>query len=331
MKLIPDLIAEEVISEQTMVHPERKLLFLHDITMHMSEQSKQVYLRRFQHVGIWEKKYQRDLAIFSRDQLLQIIESLNGNVGNSFAVNKRFIFHYMVWYQRTYPEESVNLPAVRSIFPEDLAHDSILATSYFKSFDELDYHVAQTIRMADRPDEMEYATHIVAIYLAWFGVKQANVCDICIKDVSTTQNLIAIPACSKTIELPDTIMDYIRRYAASDGYDTQAKVLIHKTYKDKVHLLRTYRSDRLDVTNLRSMLTRFSELNQGSYKKFNYDKIYWSGIFSRAYHYELDHVPITKHDVPLLERLFDKPLTSPSQVQSLLKRYRKYTSYYFAD
>ena len=60
-------------------------------------------------------------------------------------------------------------------------------------------------------------------------------------------------------------------------------------------LLRTCRADRVDTKTLRILIRNFGKSGGEEINLFAYDKVYWSGIFNRAYTYELENGEIQEN------------------------------------
>jgi len=82
---------------------------------------------------------------------------------------------------------------------------------------------------------------------------------------------------------------------------------------------------------LRIMLRGFGKSSGEEVNLFTYDKIYWSGIFNRAYIYELENGEIKPGDVETMETIFQQKYPSVAVANKRLRDYQKFKEHFFPE
>ena len=129
----------------------------------------------------------------------------------------------------------------------------------------------------------------------------------------------------------DKIMEYIKDYRDATEYESQGRGVITLKYVYSDLLLRTCRADSVDTKTLRIMLRGFGKSSGEEVNLFTYDKIYWSGIFNRAYIYELENGEIKPGDVETMETIFQQKYPSVAVANKRLRDYQKFKEHFFPE
>lgn len=136
----------------------------------------------------------------------------------------------------------------------------------------------------------------------------------------------------RTISPNSVIMQYLKDYRDAESYESQAKGIISLKYAKSKLLFRTSRTANISTPKtLRIMIRDFGLSGGAEQNDFNYDKIYWSGTFYRAYEYELANGAIPSGNVPLLEKLFNEKYPSARIANQRLYEYNSYKRYFYPE
>lgn len=180
---------------------------------------------------------------------------------------------------------------------------------------------------ADRIDERIFSTQIAAIYMAWCGVKLEDA--LLVKKSDVKDNCVYVKG--KPIFPNSTILAFLQEYRYETEYNSQARTIVTFKYVPSQWLFRSTKSAHIDSEKTMRIFIR----NLGKYGTddgngsiFNYDKIYWSGIYSRAYDYECKHGIIELGDVKTINKVFQEDTTT-QLANKRLRSYRRYAEYFF--
>lgn len=262
---------------------------------------------------------------YTRDEYVSLLNALNATNLNAFYGNKSRIGAYIKWLiQRDMlPPDSIH--SLTSIKFGEMRPDRIFDMKYFASFDSLRNAIETTLFAADRIDNAVYALQISALYLAWCGLtieealalRKADVLDDC------------VVVCGRRICPEPEIMAYLIAYRDATQYMTQGKGIITRRYPDSEYLFRTAQSHHVtDPKTMRVFLRTFG-VSGGEENIYNYDKVYWSGIFKRTYDYECEHGKLTTGNLDILEKLFCEAYPTSSAAYKRLAAYRQFQTYFY--
>lgn len=242
----------------------------------------------------------------------QYIQSGNENISEqSIAVYDAF------WKRLQKSEDAVGKPM----------EDGYTTEKYFKDFHSLQQSIEDTLWAAERIDDRIFSTQITAIYLAWCGYTAEEAVSIKKDEVFEDH----IDSSGHKCFPNDKIMEYIKDYRDATEYESQGRGVITLKYVYSDLLLRTCRADSVDTKTLRIMLRGFGKSSGEEVNLFTYDKIYWSGIFNRAYIYELENGEIKPGDVETMETIFQQKYPSVAVANKRLRDYQKFKEHFFPE
>lgn len=218
-----------------------------------------------------------------------------------------------------------NLYAVRyNVINANHVYDS----KYFKDFESLQSAIESTLWAAEKVDDSVFALQISAIYFAWLGLRLEDALQVKKDDIKDD----CVKFRDRTIVPNSTIMAYLCDYRDAVDYESQAKGVIRLKYTTSEWLFRTARSTHVDVPKvMRIFIRNFGLAGNEEANIFNYDKVYWSGIFSRAHEYEQENGGIEAGNIPLLEELFNENYPSVSVAHKRLHEYQGFKQHFFSD
>ena len=70
-------------------------------------------------------------------------------------------------------------------------------------------------------------------------------------------------------------------------------------------------------------------MSGGEENIYNYDKVYWSGIFKRTYDYECEHGKLTTGNMDVLEQLFRETYQTHAAAYKRLAEYQQFREYFY--
>jgi hypothetical protein len=293
-----------------------------------SEQSVSVYDAFWKRLEKAERSIGKSLEDgYTTEEYAILIGKMNVSNLNAFATYKSRVNRYIKWLNERGLIDQPYLDNLKNVTYDMIPSNHVYDTRYFKDFSSLQQSISDTIWVAERIDDRIFSTQITAIYLAWCGfsaeeavaMKKAEVLDDCIE----FQGRRYFPN--------KTIMDYIKEYRDSTSYESQGRGVITLKYVYSDFLLRTCRADRVDTKTLRILIRNFGKSGGEEINLFAYDKVYWSGIFNRAYTYELENGEIQSGDIETIERVFHQTYPSVSVANKKLRDYHKFREYFFPD
>lgn len=295
----------------------------------MLEQSTSAVSSFWERVANAEAKVGKRLEDgYSREECIALLEALNITRTSAFRSSKSMIGRYLQWLQGKDVLDDASVKAFYSIGYGDICSSQVYESKYFKNFDDLDNAIVTTLDAAEKVDNGVFATQISAIYLAWLGIPIEDA--LLLKKEDIGENTIRLP--NRTISPNSVIMQYLKDYRDAESYESQAKGIISLKYAKSKFLFRTSRTASIDVPKtLRIMIRDFGLSGGAKQNDFNYDKIYWSGIFCRAYEYEIAHGDIQSGNVPLLEELFNERYPSARIANQRLNEYNSYKRYFYPE
>lgn len=263
---------------------------------------------------------------YSKGDYVDLFEKLNMTNQSTFYGTKSRISSYLKWLNNAGLLEQVYIDNLSTIDYSSLRHDSTYSLKYFKDFKSLQDAIESTLWAADKIDDGVYAMQISAIYLAWCGLQLEEALAIKKSDIYDDH----IVARDKEIYPNSTIMGYIKDYRDAEGFTTKNRGIVMRKYVPSEWLFRTIKSDRIgSPKSARIYIADFGKSSGEDVNIFNYDKIYWSGVFNRAYQYEIANGEIRSGDVATMEKLFNEKYPSGSAANERLREYQSFKQYFF--
>lgn len=300
----------------------------------VSEKSLLIYIRRFNRIGAVERERKKSLYQFEREDFLHLFLSFTNTVANGFSVLKSFVSDFFQWAE----ERGRRTPLVilKGISYGDTDLTGVYKQSYFPTFQNLKDEFQMMLDLTGAEDISIYQSVKMMVYLSWFGVGNPEICGILKQDVLDQGDGLYLRTRGRVLPLPSQVMSEIREYRDSQGYyrPFHGGALTLFRYKEGPFLLRSYRKEQLSYIDVVNALKNFSRINDDpNGKRFQYHKIYWSGVFSRAYAYELSSGQLEQKNIPLLQRIFDEEYdhtaAGAQKAAGRLKEYRRFRDYFY--
>lgn len=301
-----------------------RVQFLDDLSADMSDKTKIMFLRTWKRIEAVESEIGKTLENgFSREDYIALFGKFSSGVVMSFMVYKASVVKYINWLVKHNQLDDNALETLNQIRFEDISFDDRYSREYFKDFNALREAVEDTILIAECADDTRFDTIVASIYLSWFGIKPEDACNIEKNDLTES----GVKVNGKEVVIPDSVLDFFKEYAKAEGFQQQARGLITHKYIPSIYLLRTSKADHLDVKTLRTMIARFTNICDGGIK-FQLDKIYWSGIYNRAYAYECVNGSLKPFDFKTLEAVFNETYGDKLVANKRLRSYQSYRDFY---
>lgn len=296
----------------------------------LTEKSAKELQRLFERIAQAEESLGKHIEDnLTREDFLFLFENMRIASIYSFKNVQSVLRPYLEWLrEKGYAEP--NTEALAGIKYKSLNLNNTFDQKYFKDFQSLQDKINDTLGAAERIDDMVFATQITAIYLAWCGVKVEEA--VALKKSDVGEDCITVG--DRKIYPNATIMSFIQDYRDAVSYESQAKTVINLKYMPTECLLRTSRKEQLTSKLLSFMLASFSKSAadktvQDDGSTFAYAKIYWSGIFHRAYLYECENGTIKKNDMETINRVFGENHDITVKANFRLSDYLAFKEHFF--
>lgn len=263
---------------------------------------------------------------YTKEEFIRLISSFNVSNVSGFLGDKSRIKKYLEWLVEKNGFDSDIVADISTVKYDDIDAGRLFELKFFKDFQDLQDTIETTLVVADKVDERIFATQIAAIYMAWCGLQMEEALQIKKSDVEDD----CIRVGNRKIYPNQTIMEFIKDYRDATEYQSAAKAIITLKYAPSEFLFRTARSGCVDSSKtMRIFIRNFGKSGGEDSNIFHYDKVYWSGVYNRAYLYECANGMIRQGDIETISKLFNESYTSISVANKRLQAYRKFVQYFF--
>lgn len=298
-------------------------------TENLSEKTIQVWSGFWNRIARAEVLLEKNLEDgYSKEDYINLIEKLNVTSYHVLMPTKSRIGQYLKWLCGQGVIEQQSVDALYSISYDEIKSEAIYNNKYFKDFGSLQDAIDNILWTAEKVDDGVFATQISAIYLAWCGLTIEEALQLKKADVGDT----TITVGDRVISPINTIMSYILDYRDATEYQTQARGIITLKYVPTDWLFRSARSDHINSPRvLRIFIHSFTKCieTDDTSNIFNYDRVYWSGVFNRAYIYECANGAIKSGEIEKMEMLFGEKYASVSYANKRLFEYQRFKQHFF--
>ena len=263
---------------------------------------------------------------YTKEEFIRLISSFNVSNVSGFLGDKSRIKKYLEWLIESNGFDPNIISEISSVKYDDIDAGRLFELKFFKDFQDLQDMIEATLVVADKVDERIFATQIAAIYMAWCGLQLEEALQV--KKADVKDDCICVGG--REIYPNRTIMEFIKDYRDATEYQSAAKAIITLKYAPSEFLFRTARSGCVDSPKtMRIFIRNFGKSGGEDSNMFNYDKVYWSGVYNRAYLYECANGTIRQGDMETIRKLFNENYTSISAANKRLQAYRKFVQYFF--
>ena len=264
---------------------------------------------------------------YAREEYISLFNKLKLTTPQSMTPRKTTIRNYIQWLCEQGVLDEEPLKALDSVTYHDINADDYYENGFFKDFGDLKDKIESALIATEVIDDRRYGTEVTAILLAWCGITAEEAITIRKEDVH--EDYIS----TKNGELRPVsyIMSFLNDYKDQTDYQVMLPQGV-ATYKYvwSDFLLRTSRQDRIrSGRNLRILLNNFSKQAEAQSNPFSYNKIYWSGVYHRAYLYECANGPIKPGNVETIQKIFGETYSYVQDANKRLYAYQRYKEYFF--
>lgn len=292
----------------------------------MSPEYVQRITNLWKRVSRFEAEYKKSIDDgYTKDDYVQLLAALNIRNISGFLSTKSLIRKYV---ENLIEDGHLPLSSLNDIIHigyDDLDAAKIFELKFFKDFESLQDAITTTLVVADKVDERIFSTQIAAIYMAWCGLKLEDALKLKKEDVKEDRIQIG----DKEIFPNSTIMEFMKDYRDATEYQSAARVTITLKYVPSDWLFRSTKSDHVDSPKTMRIFIRNFGKSAGGDNIFNYDKVYLSGLYHRAYLYECVNGTIKKNDTETISKVFEENYARTSLANNRLQSYRKFVQYFF--
>lgn len=320
------IVIENEIDTSDMRNKERKFAFIEETQLTGKDEADANIIRRMNQLGRSENRIDKDFCEFNREEFIHFFEEYPWAYG-TFSSIKSIIKLYLEWCRDNGLIDGKNIRELEDITYDIPSHQKMYDRYYFRNLSELVATVNQyKSKYINTPIELRFHIAEVAVLLAWSGVRLKDLLDINKGDIdeknrtifiSNTKKLIYVPK-DETLDIIQVLVDYINstEYVESD------------------RLIRTTGKLKMTSGYVSALMSRYfgdNDLNGADNDKVvNYNKVYWSGLFSRAREDEIENGEFDSMDVERLGRLFQEDYTdNPYSTSKRLLEYHNYLSYMY--
>lgn len=265
----------------------------------------------------------------SKNNFIDIFSSLALMSKNSFYNRKGEVNDFLKWMIiKGYGSNKI-LDDFSTIQFSDIDRTPFYDKYYFRDIEDL-YDTMEDL-FSDRGSEFD--TFRVAAILVWVGIELKDIPNILKTDLDEHSNTIKHPVSKQVIHLPERprqIIYFLAQYRDSDTYDTKKFGGGTLSYKKSSYLLRSYKSSHFTLPLLSNISTSANResVSKGFYKEFQWNRIYFSGIYYRINQYEQINGIIGKNNISVLKHFFNAPdQPSIAQRKDLIRKYEEYMEF----
>lgn len=277
-------------------------------------------------VSRFEAAYKKSIDDgYTKEDHIQLFAALNVRNISGFLSTKSLIRKYVEKLIEDGHLPPSSLDDIVHIGYDDLDPARIFELKFFKDFESLQEAIETTLVVAEKVDDRIYSTQIAAIYMAWCGLKLEDALKL--KKEAVKENSIQVG--DHEIFPNPTIMEFMRDYRDATEYHSAARGTITLKYVPSEWLFRSTKSDHVDSPKTMRIFIRNFGKSAGGDNIFNYDKVYLSGLYHRAYLYECVNGTIKKNDTETISKVFEESYARTSLANNRLQSYRKFVQYFF--
>lgn len=318
------IIVENEIDTSDMRNKDRKLKFIEETQLTGDDKVDTNLIRRFNQLGRSENRVNKDFLEFNRSEFIHFFEEYPWAYG-TFGSVKSLIKMYLEWGRDNKLTDGKNIRELEDITYDIPSHQKMYDKYYFRNLSEL----AETIesysqKYSNVNVKIKFRITEIAILLAWCGVRLKDILEIRQSDLNESDRTIFVVGENKYIKVPkDESFDIFK--VITDYRDSV-------DYVDSDKLIRSTNIINIKLGYVSALMSRYfgdSEFNGTDNEKvFNYNKVYWSGIFSRAREYEIEHGELQNTDTEILGELFQEDYSdNPYTTSKRLLEYHTYLAY----
>jgi hypothetical protein len=175
----------------------------------------------------------------------------------------------------------------------------------------------------------DFRMPVAVLLLSWVGFKVPEIANVKKSNIHK-DNTITMHG--EMVSIDPEITERLTECATAVGYTWRnGYTVCLSAYRESQYLIRTSERRKASEQYIRWVVSDFNSKLPTSSDPYKIDRIYWSGIFARAYQRELEMGGFPKEQSPeqkmeFYGKLFREEYTNTTQVRLRLNEYEIYTS-----
>jgi hypothetical protein len=295
-----------------------------------ADNTEMQYRRRLLALSRYEDEVHKPVYLFASSEMHEAFRHTTNNPMIAKSL-KRLLESYFIWLKNIGIDSSVGNTSLKSLDHEVLKHQR--SKEYFHGLPQLLAKIELDVSYAARIGRKKPSDHRMissTFILLWLGLRIPEIVKIKKEDITKEEN--AVYYNDMRYEVHPRAYSILIECVNAKSY-TQANCQTTSTfyYTDSEYLIRTAKSETMTENTLRVVISNFNESLPPKSSPYRADKIYWSGVFFRAYQKEIERggfADIVNPDARMryFGDLFKEKYTSTEQVRRRFLEYQEYSS-----
>lgn len=294
-----------------------------------SANTVQTYRNRLLALSRYEDDVNTPLHEMTPEQIREALRHIKGNHRMMKSVLS-LVERYFNWLEEEGIDVSVGRASLARIDVNAITEDRTRLFFYSTQqiISKLDADAEYAAKISGRL-KTDFRMPVAVLLLSWVGFKVPEIANVKKSNIHK-DNTITMHG--EMVSIDPEITERLMECATAVGYTWRnGYTVCLSAYRESQYLIRTSERRKASEQYIRWIVSDFnSQLHEKS-EPYKIDKVYWSGVFARAYQKEIELGGFPK-DQDLLEKLlffgklFNEDYIDASQVRLRLKEYELYTS-----
>ena len=297
---------------------------------HYRSNTERAYRYRMLALSRHEDEVDISLHKMTPEQLSNAFRRLNGTSRLMQSVFK-LVERYFDWLESSGEDASIGKASLKEIDPKKVGEDRTRLFFYSaqqlfsKIHADTEFAAASTGRLPT-----DFRMPVSVLLLAWLGLKVSEIVNVKKTHIRKTNNTVILRG--EKIAADPRIVDYLSECATAVGHTwLNGYTVCLSPYRDSQYLIRTSERRKASEQYARWVVSDFNSKLHTMSEPYKIDRVYWSGIFARAYQKELEMGGFPKEQSPdqkmeFYGKLFEEEYANTAQVRLRLNEYQLYTS-----
>lgn len=311
-----------------------KMQFVQEQCGHQELKSQVSMIREMSHIGKIEHKLNKDVSTFTSMEMQMLFKDLNTAVKSTFQYRKSVIKKYLVWSFAKGNTNLQNIVDLDNISIDQLDLSTIISSKYFRDFTDLKNGIDVLVKKHNPVDPEYDAVSCIAMYLAWFGLSDKQICSLQRNEIDYCHGIINKD--NRQFHVNDYVLNQIHDSLSKTEYDTMSDFSNHHrffqydtTTNNVIRRLQDNKVKQYNVFTLHShvsTLLKYSDYFTQDDKYFQHTfglkDIRDSGFFNRLYCYQKNHkISVKTIDKSVIYHLLYVSRLSCTKLSNLLSEY----------
>lgn len=240
-----------------------------------------------------EVKLNKDLAFFSKTELIKLFEEHSWSNKNFFNIVKRAMVRYSLYSLQNGTISNEQHQIFLSLNYSDINSSTSYLNKYYRTFNEV---VSTLNKIFDSEADFLLLRMKCICGLLWYGMPEEDIISFTINHIDQTRNTIKCDSINRKISVPKNIIDWCnvlsgtlayvnsigKMYALSAGPEIIKTKMLDGKKSNLKSITRNF------VSKIDERLNEMTEeqRNEINYKRISIDNIERNGRFERAYEKE---------------------------------------------